>query len=76
LIEVTKKTTYKVLSDRITSALEERYDHLKALKGLRVKELKLQNNSKEQIKKEFIRQQSNGDLDEDKSIHHLKKSHH
>jgi hypothetical protein len=52
LIEVTKKTTYKILSDRITSALEERYDHLKALKGLRVKELKLQNQKDVKIVKD------------------------
>ena len=52
LIEVTKKTTYKILSDRITSALEERYDHLKALKGLRVKELKLNNHKDIKIGKE------------------------
>jgi len=51
LIEVTKKTTYKILNDRITSALEERYEHLKALKGLRVKELKLkgENNRDQKI---------------------------
>jgi hypothetical protein len=53
LIEVTKKTTYKVLSDRITSALEEKYEHLKALKGLRVKELKLNNQKEAKVAKEF-----------------------
>ena len=53
LIEVTKKTTYKVLSDRITSALEEKYEHLKALKGLRVKELKLNNQKEAKIAKDF-----------------------
>ena len=53
MIEVTKKTTYKILSDRITLALEERYDHLKALKGLRVKELKLQNHKEVRVVKEI-----------------------
>ena len=41
LIEITKKTTYKILSELINLALEERYDHLKGLKGLRVTELKI-----------------------------------
>ena len=30
-----------MLSEQIKNALEERYDHLKGLKGLRVTELKL-----------------------------------
>lgn len=41
LIEITKKTTYEILCDRIKVSLEERYDHLKGLHGLTVKELKL-----------------------------------
>ena len=41
LIEITKKTTYKILCERIKVSLEERYDHLKGLRGLRVMEIKV-----------------------------------
>ena len=41
IIEITQKTTYKKLSELIKTALEERYEHLKGLKGLRVTEINL-----------------------------------
>lgn len=41
LIEITKKTTYEILCERIKVSLEERYEHLKGLRGLKVNELKL-----------------------------------
>ena len=49
LIEITKKTTFEILCDRIKISLEERYDHLKGLRGLKVNELKLKDKDKNKV---------------------------
>lgn len=68
LIEITKKTTLEILCDRIKVSLEERYEHLKGLRGLKVNELKLHQKEKGSLRGASTRDESSGKISRAESL--------